>query len=214
MPEGVDPQEHKTPAERVSIFQPSQYVAYFKRPGLASLFLQFLCFAFSFSTFFAGFALFAQSRLGYGPTQVGHVLLAIGVLGIIMQGRVLGILVNKLGEPRVASGGFLLSGLGGFAVSLTANTPSMMASAGTLSIGSGMVRAPVTSLITRRAGRHEQGVVLGMTQSLQSIAQIISPPVATGLIGMGLLNVWAFVAGAFMLIGMFLSLRNPVDSKA
>jgi MFS family permease len=213
LPEGVDPEEHKTPAERVSIFKPSQYAAYLQRPGLASLFMQFLCFAFSFSTFFAGFALFAQSRLRYGPTEVGHVLLAIGLLGIVMQGRVLGILINKFGESRVASAGFLISGIGGAAVSLTTNTASMMATAGTLTLGSGMVRAPVTSLITRRAGRHEQGVILGMTQSLQSIAQIVSPPVATGLIGMGLLNAWAFVAGAFMLIGMVLSLRNPVESK-
>ena len=84
----------------------------------------------------------------------------------------------------------------------------MMGTAGVLSMGSGLVRPTVTSQITAKAGRHEQGVILGITQSMQSVAQILSPPIATALIGWGLLNVWAFVAGAFMLVGFLLSLRN------
>ena len=208
LPEGVHSAAEVAPVERLSIFHPGLYVSYLKRPGLASLFLQFLCFAFSFSTFFAGFALFSQKRLSYGPTQVGHVLLAIGVLGIIMQGRVLGLLVKRFGEARIASSGFICSALGSASLSLAMNTPAVIAASGTLSLGSGMVRPAVTSLITRRAGRHEQGLILGITQSLQSIAQIVSPPIATGLIQAGLLNAWAFVAGAFMLIGFFLSLRT------
>ncbi len=213
LPEGVSPEAARAPAERISIFKPALYLSYLRRPGLASLFMQFLCFAFSFSTFFAGFALFAQARLHYGPTGVGQVLLAIGLLAIVMQGRVLGILVKKFGEKRVGTAGFLLSGIGGAAVALVGDTAAMVATAGTLSVGSGMVRPTVTSSITRKAGRHEQGVILGITQSLQSVAQIISPPIATGLIGMGLLNVWAFLAGAFMLVGFFLSLRTPVETE-
>jgi DHA1 family tetracycline resistance protein-like MFS transporter len=196
-----------TPSERVSIFHPGQYVAYLRRPGLAGLFLQFLCFVFSFSTFFAGFALFTQARLNYGPTQVGTVLLVIGILGILLQGKALGVMVDKWGERRVAQIGFFTSGVAGVAISLVANTAGMIVTAGGLSVGSGMVRAPVTSLITRKAGKHEQGVILGITQSLQSVAQIVSPPIATGLIGLGLANAWACAAGGFMLCGLAFALR-------
>ena len=196
-----------TPSERVSIFHPGQYVAYLRRPGLASLFLQFTCFVFSFSTFFAGFALFTQARLRYGPSQVCFVLLTIGVLAVPLQGKGLGWMVDKFGEARVAQAGFLASGISGVAISLVRNTAGMVVTAGGLSLGSGMVRAPVTSLITRKAGKHEQGVILGITQSLQSVAQILSPPIATGLIGLGLSNAWAFVAGGFMLCGLAFALR-------
>jgi DHA1 family tetracycline resistance protein-like MFS transporter len=210
LPEGLEP--HVGPApnepERASIFKPGLYVAYFKRPGMGRLFFQFLCFALSFSTFFAGFALFGQARLRYGPTEIGQVLLVIGILGIILQGRVLGILVKRFGESRLAGAGFLMSGVSAGLLSLARNTPSVIATAGGLSVGSGMVRPAVTSLISRKAGRHEQGVILGITQSLQSVAQIVSPPIATGLIGLGLLNVWACLAGAFMLVGLILSLRS------
>jgi multidrug resistance protein len=205
--ETASPAPAPLPTERVSIFHPGQYVAYFRRPGLGNLFLQFVCFVFSFSTFFAGFALFTQARLKYGPTQVGYVLLAIGILGILLQGKALGLMVDKFGEARVAQSGFLVSGLSGIAISLVTSTAGMVATAGGLSVGSGMVRAPVTSLITRKAGKHEQGVILGITQSLQSVAQILSPPLATGLIGLGLANAWAFVAGGFMLCGLAVALR-------
>ncbi len=132
----------------------------------------------------------------------------LGILGIVMQGRVLGMLVKRFGEKHIASAGFVTSSIGSASLCLAANTPSVIATTGALSLGSGMVRPAVTSLITRKAGRHEQGLILGITQSLQSIAQIISPPVATALIGMGLLNAWALLAGAFMLLGFFLSLRT------
>ncbi len=207
-PEGAAPETQADNPERVNIFNPGVYLQYLRRPGLGNLFLQFLAFAFSFSTFFAGFALFSQSRLHYGPTEVGHVLLAIGILGIILQGKVLGLLVDKFGERPVARAGFLWAGLSGGAIALVRNTPEMIATAGGLGMGSGLVRAPVTSAITRKAGRREQGVVLGITQSLQSIAQILSPPLATGLIGLHLENFWAFLAGAFMLCGLLLALRS------
>ena len=197
---------HTVPPPRASIFQPSLYLAYFRRPGLGLLLAQFLCFAFSFSTFFAGFALFAQARLRYGPTEVGHVLLAIGVLGILIQGKVLGMLVRWLGEVRLSRIGYLVSGVGGASVALAHNTSSIIASTGVLSMGSGLVRPAVTSLISRRSSRDEQGVVLGITQSLQSVAQIIGPVIATGLIGGGLLNQWAWASGGFMLLGLLLSL--------
>jgi len=207
-PEGVPPEAVADTPERANIFHPGVYLDYLRRPGLGNLFLQFLAFAFSFSTFFAGFALFSQARLHYGPTEVGHVLLAVGLLGILLQGKVLGLLVDKFGERLVARAGFLTAGVAGVAIALVHNTAGMIATAGGLGMGPGLVRAPVTSLITRKAGRREQGVVLGITQSLQSIAQILSPPIATGLIGLHLENFWALLAGGFMLCGVLFSLRS------
>jgi MFS family permease len=205
IPEGAD-ELLSNEVKRASVFHPSLYLDYFRRPGLGMLLAQFLCFAFSFATFFSGFALFAQARLHYGPTQVGHVLLAIGILGILLQGKPLGMLVSRFGEVYLARAGFVVSGLGGAATSLAHDTPSVIASTGVLSMGSGVVRPAITSLITRKAGRNEQGVVLGITQSLQSIAQILGPIIATSCIGAGLLNVWAWAAGGFMFLGLLLSL--------
>lgn len=211
-PEGGEAPGPVAAAERPSFLNPKPYFEFFRRPELRPLLLQFLCFALSFSAFFSGFALFAQARLNYGVTQVGHVLLAVGLLGILVQGRVLGRLVATFGEVNLSRGGFLLSGLAGSAVALARSTPSLIAATGALSVGSGLVRPSVTALITHKAARYEQGAVLGVTQSLQSIAQILAPPLATGLIGAGRLDAFALLAGGFMFAGLAFSLtaRGPM----
>jgi MFS family permease len=45
------------------------------------------------------------------------------------------------------------------------------------------LRPALTSLITQNAGKREQGVIIGLTQSLMSIAQITAPLIGGALIG-------------------------------
>jgi predicted MFS family arabinose efflux permease len=65
-----------------------------------------------------------------------------------------------------------------------------------------VLRPALTSLITQNADRSEQGVVLGLNQSLMSIAQVVAPPLGGLLIGLGLLPEWAFVAALAAGLGM------------
>ena len=74
------------------------------------------------------------------------------------------------------------------------------------SIGGAGLRPALTSLVTQKAGRREQGVILGLTQSLTSIAQITAPVVAGILINHYLLTTWAVWAG--ILAGLALPLRS------
>ncbi len=77
---------------------------------------------------------------------------------------------------------------------------------GTLAaFGNGVIRPALTSLITQQAGRQEQGVVLGITQSLMSMASIVSPIVAGLLIEHRMLTAWAWVAAGLAAIGVALS---------
>jgi len=83
-------------------------------PGLGRLLFQFLCFAFSFSLFISGFALYAKGRYiwngqPYGPREVGYILAYAGFLGIILQGALMGPLVKWLGERKLVWTGFLAS---------------------------------------------------------------------------------------------------------
>src|SRR5438445_229240 len=47
---------------RLPLMQAGTYAAYFRRPLLAALLLEFFLYVFSFSTFTSGFALFAERR--------------------------------------------------------------------------------------------------------------------------------------------------------
>ncbi len=192
-------------AERVSIFNLSGYAAYFRRPVLRLYLMQFFLFAFSFSTYVSGFALFAQRRFGFGPREVGYLFAWVGFLGIILQGGLIGRLVKRFGERKLIFSGFLCAAIGYALVGLTTNWHWLYLVSAIASYGMGVLRPSVTSLVTQNAGREEQGVVLGLTQSLTSISAIAAPILAGLLIDANFLTTWALVAAGTCLIGAFAS---------
>lgn len=175
------------------------YLRYFRQPGLASLLWQFLAFAMTFAMYITGFPLFAERRFQwerhpFGPKEVGYVYAYLGLLGVILQGGLMGRLVKTFGETLLVRLGFLFALLGLGALGFTYGIPLLLLVSAVASSGTGMVRPALTSLITQKAGRSEQGVVLGLTQSLNSIAAIVAPAIAGLLIDHALLTTWAMVA--------------------
>ena len=177
------------------------YLRYFRQPGLASLLWQFLAFALTFSLFMTGFPLFAERRFvwhdhPFGAKEVGYVYAYLGFLGVILQGGLMGRLVKAFGEINLVRAGFFVAMVGLAALAFTSGIPILLVVAAAASLGTGMNRPALTSLITQRAARSEQGVVLGLTQSLNSMAAICAPAVAGFLIDHPLLAVWALLAAA------------------
>ena len=78
----------------------------------------------------------------------------------------------------------------GYALLAFCHSMPMLALATMVTSIGGLVRPTLTSLITQATPREEQGVVLGLTQSLKSVALIIAPPLAGFLIEHGRLTVW------------------------
>ena len=175
------------------------YLRYFRDPGLGPLLWQFLAFALTFSLFMTGFPLFAERRFlwqghAFGAKEVGYVYAYLGFLGVILQGGLMGRLVRVFGEINLVRAGFFVAMAGLAALAFTSSIPLLLVVAAAASLGTGMNRPALTSLITQRASRSEQGVVLGLTQSLNSLAAICAPTVAGFLIDHSLLAVWALLA--------------------
>jgi len=80
----------------------------------------------------------------------------------------------------------------------------MLVVAAVTSLGTGVLRPVLTSLITQKTSKDEQGTVLGLTQSLQSVASIAAPFCAGLLIEKGNLPGWALLAAVFSLAGLLL----------
>jgi MFS family permease len=175
------------------------YVRYFRQPELAPLLWQFFAFTLAFSMFMSGFPLFAERRFQwhghpFGPKEVGYVYAYLGLLGVILQGGLIGRLVKAFGELALVRAGFFFGMLGLAAIGFTYSIPLLLVVAAVSSSGTGVVRPVLTSLITQKAERSEQGVVLGLTQSLNSIAAIVAPAIGGLLIEHALLAGWALLA--------------------
>jgi DHA1 family tetracycline resistance protein-like MFS transporter len=183
--------------------------AAFKDKHLGPLLWQFFAFTFAFSTFFSGFALFAERRflhngVAFGTKEVGYVFAFSGFIGVIIQGGGIGRLVKAFGEKRLVKMGFAAM-TGGFALLAGIHAISyMLAAIGVLTFGSAILRPSLTTLITNRAARHQQGMVIGLMQSLMSTAQIIAPIIAGLLIQTQFLSTWAFSGSMFCAIGFAL----------
>lgn len=192
---------------RLRVLDWGNYATYFKRPVLAQLLWQFFSFAFAFAIFMSGFALFSERRFTwnghpFGVKEVGYIFAYVGFLGIILQGGLIGRLVRIFGEEKLVTSGFISATAGFALIGFVYRLPGLLLASSIASFGTGVLRPALTSLITQRAGREEQGVVLGLTQSLMSIAQIIGPVIAGFLIDRGLLTTWALVGAAASFMGV------------
>ena len=198
-----------TTPRKFTVLDWGNYARYFREPNLAPLLWQFFAFTFIFSMFMSGFPLFAERRFEwqghpFGPKEVGYVYAYLGFLGVILQGGLMGRLVKTFGEVTLVRGGFLLTVIGLAALAFTGDIPLMLAVTAAASLGTGTIRPPLTSLITQKAARSEQGVVLGLTQSLASVSSIVAPAIAGLLIDHSLLAAWALLAAAISAAALLL----------
>jgi multidrug resistance protein len=181
----------------------------FRDKQLGPMLWQFLAFTFAFSTFFSGFALFAERRFTYhgapfGTKEVAYLFAFSGLIGVLIQGGGLGRLVKAFGENRLVQIGFAMMATGFALLAGVQAIPYLLVAVGLLTLGSTILRPSLTTLITMRAARHRQGMVIGIMQVLMSIAQIVAPVIAGFLIQTQLLSTWAFAGSIFSLIGFVL----------
>ncbi len=205
--------------KRLGLLNWGAYVQYFERPELASLLAQFFFFCVMFSLFISGFALFAERRFvvggrPFGPKEVGYLYAYSGLLGLVIQGGLLGRLVKKFGEKPLARAGFLSAAVGLAALAFTYPILWIIPVFTATAFGTGVLRPTLTSQVTQHVGRREQGVVLGLTQSLNSISSIVAPLAAGFLIGRGDLKVWALSAASISAAGFLFSLRSARAARA
>lgn len=199
--------------KRLKVLDWSTYFQYFRRPVLGGLLIEFFLFTLAFATFMSGFALFAERRftwngVPFGPKEVAYVFVYSGLMGILVQGAMRqGALIKSLGEFRVVTLGFFFAALGYAVLGFSQGIGLLLVAASLSSFGTGVLRPALTSLITQQVGRTEQGVVLGLNQSLLSIGQIAGPLIAGALINAGHLSLWAFWAGFIMLVALILNFR-------
>jgi MFS family permease len=199
--------------KRLKLLDWGNYLQYFRRPVLGGFLIEFFLFMFAFATFTSGFALFAERRLTwhgapFGPKEVGYMFMYSGFLGIIVQSAMRqGALVNRIGEIRLVTLGLLSAVVGYALLGFSHGIALLLVAAGFASFGNGVLRPALTSLITQQVTRSEQGVVLGLTQSLLAVAQIVAPALAGALIDAGHLTPWALWAALVMAIALLLNFR-------
>jgi MFS family permease len=210
-----EPERHRPPGEerKLGLFQFASYGKDFKNPKISSTLFQFSAFFLAFSFFIAGIALFAERRftwhgLPFGPREVGYLFAYTGFLGILIQGGLLGRIVKRFGEQKVVIFSFTSAAIGYLILGFSHSIPLLLVAATFSSFGTGGLRPCLTALVSRQAGAHEQGRMMGLIQGLNSVSSIIGPILSGLFIDCGWLTIWAATMCLFSVCGLALIVRD------
>jgi multidrug resistance protein len=185
-----------------------------RRPDLRRPITVFLLMTWGFAGFTVTFPLFLDKPLGLSAAHAGLFFAYVGLISAVVQGRLIGPLVERCGERRVAAaGGVLLAAGIGFIAGFPTERALFVALA-LVGIGWGCVIPSLHSIVSRRALPTEQGEVLGVNQSAGSIGRVLGPVAAGwGFVVLG--PRLGFLAGALLVaFGALLVWILPDDKEA
>ena len=152
-------------------------VALVQHHSVGSLVIVFALFALAHFAMIQNWALFAHFRFGWGTLENGILLFFVGVLSTVVQGGLLGHLVKRFGEERLALTAIGINVFVQIAYGLAQQGwmmfPILFASLLTFTAG-----PAIHGVVSKSAGATEQGVTLGAMQSINSLAAVIGPLIA------------------------------------
>jgi len=94
---------------------------------------------------------------------------------IVLQGFLFGKIAKKFGEERLIAFGPLLMAVGMLTMPLFSNVAAFLAAITMIAMGIGVLDAATPSFISKRTPKGEQGGVLGVSQSVSSVARVPGP---------------------------------------
>jgi DHA1 family tetracycline resistance protein-like MFS transporter len=157
-----------------------------REPHLGLIVGVYFLFVVAFSIMTTTFALYTMHAFSYDARDNGRLFAFIGLLGVILQGGLIGRLVKRFGEmPFVITGAALIV-VGLFALPFvgpaSGGLAALLVVLAVFANGNAMTAPTLTSLASKSVGPNEQGAILGVTQSGASMARIVGPLLGAYLI--------------------------------
>jgi DHA1 family tetracycline resistance protein-like MFS transporter len=154
----------------------------FSRKELRGLLIGLTLITIPFTFYVSNVSVLALDSVGWGPTQVGLMVSGVGVVDIIVQGGLLGILLPRIGERGVVLCGISVQAIGCLGLALCASVFQLpwllVAACLLLAAGEGGMNAALNGLMSTSVGPEEQGWLAGGVSSIGSAIQMVGPLLA------------------------------------
>lgn len=151
-----------------------------RKEGLRLLVLQFCLHSICVSSLTYLFPLWAGDMLGWGPRQVGVVFGIQGGIMVLVQGGLIGWLVDTLGELNLLRMAVTAFVLGLFSAAFAQTMPVMVGSIFLAMTGGTLCMPLLNAIVSQRTDAASRGRVLGTTGSVGSWGRVIGPLLAGG----------------------------------
>ena len=155
-------------------------------PQIGLLVGVFFFTTFSFACFETTLGLLVSKNFGldfkgHDAGTIANLFAYCGIIGVLVQGGLIGRLLKHLGEGKLIALSLILVAFSLAPLPFVHGWPALLVVLAMLSFGSSLTRPPVFGLISRLARSDEQGATLGIAQSAGSLARILGPIFAASL---------------------------------
>ncbi len=184
-------------------------------PVIGQLILLLFIYVLAFTMMQGTSSLLWEHKYDQNPGNIGLWFALIGVFSAIVQGGLVGMLVKRFGEKKLMYFGTFSISFGLFLLPLAnqqffifTNILAILF----ICMGSGVMSPSVFASISKYVEGSESGKMLGISQSISSLARVIGPSLATFLYGTKIMGLSFWVASVIMLFCIFVlnNLKNKI----
>ncbi len=175
----------------------------------------YLVVTMAFATLQPTLSLLASARFGLGAREAGYLFALLGVVSAIVQGGLVRRIVPRTGERTLLLLSALPFSLGLAMMGAAATAPVFLLGLVLVGIGYGGTIPTVLGLLSRAVEPKRQGAVLGLGQSVGSLARVLGPAMAGALFDVRL--ALPYFAGAVLIVLATLlagRVRQPEEQAA
>jgi multidrug resistance protein len=176
LPESLPKERRTTGPIRLADLNPFASIgALLGRPRLGSLLAAQAVFYLAFSGFTGILAVFAIERFSVLPGQLAALLAVSGIANVVVQAGLVGRLVKRFDEQRLAVAALVLQALAGLATALVPELWMMVPVMLLSSAGSGLFYPTIGALLANAVQPDEQGRMSGVSAALGSLMNLFGP---------------------------------------
>jgi DHA1 family tetracycline resistance protein-like MFS transporter len=191
-------------------FDPRVLHRVLKRPVIGGVTITMTAVAFATSGVTAMLALYLQSTFRFDETDTAWVFSLIGLTSSAIQLGLVHTLVTRVGEKRLLIAGIVVLS---FSLLAVAGAPTPLALRVMMifyAVGFAVIGPSALSLVSRGTEEREQGMVIGVVQSLGALARVFGPMaagIALGRVGAGAPMVFGSIVCALASVYLWYHLR-------
>ncbi len=191
-----------TSSAGANIFNMKQLVEMLRRPRSGVLLILFFLVTFAYANIYATFPIISNREFGFSDAMVGGLFAFMGLIGALTQGFFIRYLTTRFSERALFLGGSVFTMIGLTLIPFYISAAVLLIILAVLSLGAGTTTPTSLSMISKSAGQHEQGALLGMNQSMGALARVLGP-IWGGFTFQTFGHMWPFLTGGAV---MFLAI--------
>ncbi len=176
LPESLPPERRETAPLRWQDLDPLGAIGYMMRkPGLGLVLLVYALFNLAFDGVNSTAGIFIINKFAAQPWQTGSFFVVAGLATAVVQAMLVGRLVPRFGEKRMAMASLIGTGLGGLLVLVTPVFWLLYPIGFLQSAITGFIWSTLGTLAANRVSEREQGQLAGVNAALGGLMAALGP---------------------------------------